>query len=74
MSTGTPPPAARTAGLDDPVVRTFQSVLGRPGIMSFGAGFMNPVGFDVAGVRAAFAAGAVRRRGARVTPVRVGGR
>jgi DNA-binding transcriptional MocR family regulator len=37
-------------------MRTFQSVLGRPGIMSFGAGFMNPAGFDVAGVRAAFAA------------------
>jgi 2-aminoadipate transaminase len=52
----TPAPAARTAGLDDPVMRTFQSVLGRPGIMSFGAGFMNPAGFDVAGVRAAFAA------------------
>ena len=55
MSTDKPPPAARTAGLDDPVVRTFQSVLSRPGIMSFGAGFMNPVGFDVAAVRAAFA-------------------
>ena len=36
-------------------MRTFQSVLGRPGIMSFGAGFMNPAGFDIAGVRAAFA-------------------
>jgi 2-aminoadipate transaminase len=36
-------------------MRTFQSALGRPGLMSFGAGFMNPVGFDVAGVRAAFA-------------------
>jgi 2-aminoadipate transaminase len=52
----TPQQAARTAGLDNPVMRTFQSVLGRPGIMSFGAGFMNPAGFDVAGVRAAFAA------------------
>jgi 2-aminoadipate transaminase len=52
----TPPPAKRTAGLDDPVMRTFQSVLGRPGVMSFGAGFMNPAGFDVAGVRAAYAA------------------
>src|SRR5215472_4401856 len=48
--------AARTAGLDNPVMRTFQSALGRPGLMSFGAGFMNPAGFDVAGVRAAFAA------------------
>lgn len=51
----TPQPAARTAGLDNPVMRTFQSALGRPGLMSFGAGFMNPAGFDVAGVRAAFA-------------------
>ncbi len=51
-----PEPAARTAGLDDPLMETFQSVLGRPGIMSFGAGFMNPAGFDVAGVRSAFAA------------------
>ena len=50
----TPAPAARTAGLDKPVMRTFQSVLGRPRIMSFGAGFMNPAGFDIAGVRAAF--------------------
>lgn len=53
----TPAPAVRTAGLDDPVMRMFQSVLGQPGMMSFGAGFMNPAGFDVAGVRAAFAAG-----------------
>jgi 2-aminoadipate transaminase len=52
----TPTAAARTAGLDDPLMRTFQSVLGRPEIMSFGAGFMNPAGFDVAGVRSAFAA------------------
>ena len=52
----TPAPASRTAGLDDPIMRTFQSVLGQPGMMSFGAGFMNPAGFDVAGVRAAFAA------------------
>src|SRR5579884_2749479 len=51
-----PRPAARTDGLDNPVMRTFQSALGRPGLMSFGAGFMNPAGFDVAGVRAAFAA------------------
>lgn len=51
-----PPPAARTAVLNNPVMSTFQSVLGRPGVMSFGAGFMNPAGFDVAGVRAAFAA------------------
>jgi 2-aminoadipate transaminase len=51
----TPQPAARIAGLDNPVMRTFQSVLGRPGVMSFGAGFMNPAGFDVAGVRTAFA-------------------
>ncbi len=51
-----PSPAARIAGLDDPVMRAFQSVLGRPDVMSFGAGFMNPEGFDVAGVRAAFAA------------------
>ena len=51
-----PPPATRTAVLNDPVMSTFQSVLGRPGVMSFGAGFMNPAGFDVAGVRAAFAA------------------
>ncbi|MGZ4170674.1 MAG: aminotransferase-like domain-containing protein [Solirubrobacteraceae bacterium] len=35
-------------------MRTFQSVLSRPGTMSFGAGFMNPDGFDLAGVRAAF--------------------
>jgi 2-aminoadipate transaminase len=51
-----PQPAARITGLDNPVMRTFQSALGRPGLMSFGAGFMNPAGFDVAGVRAAFAA------------------
>jgi DNA-binding transcriptional MocR family regulator len=51
-----PQPARRIAGLDNPVLRTFQSALGRPGLMSFGAGFMNPAGFDVAGVRAAFAA------------------
>jgi 2-aminoadipate transaminase len=51
-----PHPATRTAGLDNPVMRTFQSALGRPELMSFGAGFMNPAGFDVAGVRAAFAA------------------
>jgi 2-aminoadipate transaminase len=34
----------------------FTSVLAQPDMMSFGAGFMNPAGFDVAGVRAAFAA------------------
>ena len=51
-----PQPAARAAGLTNPVMRTFQSVLSQPGIMSFGAGLMNPAGFDVAGVRAAFAA------------------
>lgn len=49
-----PKAATRTAGLDNPVMRTFQSVLGQPRMMSFGAGFMNPAGFDVAGVRAAF--------------------
>jgi 2-aminoadipate transaminase len=52
----TPQPAARTGGLNNPLLRTFQSVLGRPGTMSFGAGFMNPAGFDVAGVRDAFTA------------------
>ncbi len=52
----TPKPAVRTAGLDDPLVRKVQAILGRPGIMSFGAGFMNPAGFDVGGVRSAFAA------------------
>jgi 2-aminoadipate transaminase len=52
----TPKPAARTAGLDDPLVRRVQAILERPGIMSFGAGFMNPAGFDLIGVRAAFAA------------------
>jgi hypothetical protein len=41
-------PAARTAGLDDPLMQTFQSVLRRPGIMSFGAGLMNPTGFESA--------------------------
>jgi 2-aminoadipate transaminase len=51
-----PQPAARTTGLESPLLRTFQSALGRPGVMSFGAGFMNPAGFDVAGVRTAFAA------------------
>ncbi|MGO9884543.1 MAG: PLP-dependent aminotransferase family protein [Solirubrobacteraceae bacterium] len=51
-----PRPAARTTGLNDPLMQTFQSALGQPGMMSFGAGFMNPVGFDVTGVRAAFAA------------------
>ncbi len=51
-----PQPAARTAVLANPVMRTFQSSLGQPGLLSFGAGFMNPAGFDVAGVRAAFAA------------------
>jgi DNA-binding transcriptional MocR family regulator len=56
MSTSNPSLAARTAGLEDPVMRMFQSALARPGLMSFGAGFMNPAGFDVAGVRAAFAA------------------
>jgi 2-aminoadipate transaminase len=56
MSMSKPPPATRTAGLDDPVTRMFTSVLAQPDMMSFGAGFMNPGGFDVAGVRAAFAA------------------
>lgn len=56
MSIRRPPPATRTGGLDDPVTRMFTSVLARPDVMSFGAGFMNPAGFDVAGVRAAFAA------------------
>jgi 2-aminoadipate transaminase len=56
MSMRKPPAAIRTAGLDDPVTRMFTSVLARPDTMSFGAGFMNPAGFDVAGVRAAFAA------------------
>ena len=32
-----PEPAARTAGLGSPVMRTFESVLSRPGMMSFGA-------------------------------------
>jgi DNA-binding transcriptional MocR family regulator len=48
--------AARISGLTDPLMQTFQSVLGKPGMMSFGAGFMNPAGFDVEGVRTAFAA------------------
>lgn len=56
MSTSKPQPAARTAGMDDPVTRMFTHVLVRPGMTSFGAGFMNPAGFDVAGVRAAFVA------------------
>ena len=51
-----PRPAARMTGLANPVVGAFQSVLSRPEVMSFGAGFMNPAGFDVAGVRTAFAA------------------
>ena len=55
MSTSKPRLAARTAGLDDAVTRAFQSVLFNPDVMSFGAGFMNPAGFDVAGVRRAFA-------------------
>ncbi len=55
MTTSKRPLAARTAGMDDPVTRAFQSVLFRPDVMSFGAGFMNPAGFDVAGVRKAFA-------------------
>src|SRR5436305_8959624 len=50
-----PEPAARTAELTSPVMRTFQSVLSRAGMMSFGAGLMNPSGFDLRGVRAAFA-------------------
>jgi 2-aminoadipate transaminase len=50
-----PRPAHRTAGLYDPVMRTFQDVLKMPGLMSFGAGLMNPAGFDVAGIRSAFA-------------------
>src|ERR1700751_4520957 len=56
MTTSTPPLAARTTGLDDPIARTFQSVINRPEVMSFGAGFMNPAGFDIVRVRAAFAA------------------
>ncbi len=32
-----PKAAARTAGLEDSVMRTFQSVRGQPGLMSFGA-------------------------------------
>jgi 2-aminoadipate transaminase len=55
MSTSKPRLAARTAGLNDAVTRAFQSVLFNPDVMSFGAGFMNPAGFDVAGVRRAFA-------------------
>ena len=56
MAISKPPPATRTSGIDDPVTRMFTSVLARPDVMSFGAGFMNPAGFDAAGVRAAFAA------------------
>src|SRR5581483_11082149 len=56
MSIRKPASAIRTAGLDDPVTRMFTSVLTQPGMMSFGAGFMNPAGFDVIGVRTAFAA------------------
>lgn len=37
-------------------MRTFQSALSQPGLVSFGLGFMNPAGFDLAGVRDAFAA------------------
>ena len=48
--------AARTSGLGSPLMRTFQSALSQPGLVSFGLGFMNPAGFDVAGVRNAFAA------------------
>jgi 2-aminoadipate transaminase len=55
MSTSKPRLAARTAGFNDAVTRAFQSVLFNPDVMSFGAGFMNPAGFDVAGVRRAFA-------------------
>jgi DNA-binding transcriptional MocR family regulator len=39
-----PQAAAFTAGLGNPVIRTFRVALGRPGLMSFGAGFMNPAG------------------------------
>ena len=39
-----PQPAAFTAGLENPVVRTFRLAVGRPGLMSFGAGFMNLAG------------------------------
>jgi DNA-binding transcriptional MocR family regulator len=56
MAISKPPPATPTSGIDDPVTRMFTSVLARPDVMSFGAGFMNPAGFDAAGVRAAFAA------------------
>jgi hypothetical protein len=42
--------------MDDLVTRMFSDVLVRPDLMSFGAGFMNPAGFDLAGVRAAFTA------------------
>jgi hypothetical protein len=61
MSTSKTRLAARTAGLDDAVTRAFQSVLFNPDVMSFGAGFMNPAGFDAAGVRRA-SAGATRGR------------
>jgi DNA-binding transcriptional MocR family regulator len=44
------------AGLTNPAMRTFQDVLKMPGLMSFGAGLMNPAGFDIAGIRTAFAA------------------
>jgi 2-aminoadipate transaminase len=47
--------AARTSGLGSPLMRTFQSALGQPGLVSFGLGFMNPAGFDVSGLRNAFA-------------------
>ena len=47
----------RTAGLASPVMRTFQSVLSRRGMMSFGAGFIKPDGFDLPGVR--FSAGRI---------------
>lgn len=49
-------------------MRTFQSVLSQPGIMSFGAGLMNPAGFDVAGVRSALAI--VERMAALEVPAR----
>ena len=47
MSMSKPPPATRTAGLDDPVTRMFTSVLAQPDMMSFGAGSRDPAGFDV---------------------------
>lgn len=49
-------PAARITGLTGTTAITAQTLGNRPDLMSFGVGFMNPAGFDLAGVRAAFAA------------------